>query len=151
MKSRITRHISKRMFLAGALLATCLIGGTANAQAGFQGKFTLPYEVRWGKAVLSPGDYIISMEAPASPSDAVVRDAKSHRIVAQLAFPIKEDAGLGESALLIGGQGRQRVVYSFRAAELGTTFVSDPSLAHRRAGREEARQAQAIPVLQAKN
>jgi len=37
------------------------------------------------------------------------------------------------------------------AAELGTTFVCDPKLAHRQAAREEARDTQAVPVLQAKN
>jgi hypothetical protein len=151
MKSGTTRQISKVTFLAVAVLASCFAAGTASAQAGFQGKFTLPYEVRWGQAVLSPGDYTVSMNDPASAANAVIRDAKSHRIVAQLMFSITENAGQGGSALLVGSRGQQRVVYSFRAAELGTTFVSDPSLAHGRAAREEARQARAIPLLQAKN
>jgi hypothetical protein len=138
------------MFLAIAALATCFASGAANAQAAFQGKFTLPYEVRWGKAVLAPGDYLLTFTHDKMATMLIIRDVKSSRIVAYEPANIREDSTAGESALLIGGQGHQRVVYSFRATELGTTFVCDPKLAHPRASREEARQAQAIPVLQAK-
>jgi hypothetical protein len=107
------------------------------------------YEVRWGKAVLAPGDYLLMFTDDNMATTLVIRDAKSSRIAYERA-DIREDSR-GESALLIGGQGHQRVVYSFRAAEPGTTFVCDPKLAHRQAAREEARDTQAVPVLQAKN
>jgi len=151
MKSETTRRIPKLMFLAIAGLASCLASGAANAQAAFHGKFALPYEVRWGKAVLAPGDYLRMFIDDNMTTTLVIRDAKSSRIVAYERADIREDSTGGESALLIGGQGHQRVVYSFRAAELGTTFVCDPKLAHRQAAREEARDTQAVPVLQAKN
>jgi hypothetical protein len=150
MKTRITRTLSQVAFLAAALVASCFAGATANAQTAFKGKFTLPYEVRWGKAVLSPGEYTLSMTA-SDPGDMMIEDARTGQTVAHLIFPSREDAGPGGSALLIGTRGQQLVVHSFRVAELRTTFVCDPSLAHPRRSREEARQSQAVPVLQAKN
>ena len=151
MKSGITGRISKVTLIAIAALASCLASGTANAQALFRGKFTLPYEARWGQAVLPPGDYTLSVITTGFPAEVIVRDGKSHVTVAHLFIPIREDADQSGSALLIGGRGQQRVVHSFRAAELGITFVSDPNLAQRRPAREEARETQAVRVLEAKN
>ena len=42
--------------LLGVLIATFVFTAAANAQPSFAGKFTLPYEVRWGQAVLPAGD-----------------------------------------------------------------------------------------------
>lgn len=148
MKSRITHRMLQVTFLAVAALASCFVARTANAQTTFHGKFTLPYEARWGKATLPPGDYTISVDIS---GDALVREEKSQKSVAHLLFQSREDAGQGGNTLLIDGRGHQRIVYSFRVADLGTTFISDPTLAYPQRYREEARQAQAVPVLQAKN
>jgi hypothetical protein len=45
-----------------ALLAACFVAGHANAQV-FQGKFTLPFQARWGKATLAAGDYSFTVHS----------------------------------------------------------------------------------------
>lgn len=153
MKTRITSRMFQITFLAIAALASCLASGIANAQTqvpaltSFKGTFTLPYEARLGTAVLPPGSYTISVDIS---GDALVREKKSQNAVVHLFFQGREDAGHGGNALLIGGQGHQRIVYSVRVADLGTTFISDPTLAHPQHYREEVRQTQTVPVLQAK-
>jgi hypothetical protein len=149
MKSRIIRRTAKTMLFATVLLATCLSASSTRAQSAFEGKFTLPYEAHWGQAVLPAGDYLLSITTTGNPAMVVIQDAKSGRRVASVAPPIRQDA-TGESALLIGTRGTQRVIHSLRVAELGVVFVSDPALAHGRAVREEARETQVVPVLQAR-
>ncbi len=70
---------TKATFFTVAILAACALAGAANAQpATFSGKFTLPYEVHWGKTVLPAGDYSITMDR--LDSAAIVRSAsgKAH-------------------------------------------------------------------------
>jgi hypothetical protein len=149
MKTRKVQQMTKAVFCGAVLMAACLLGSPAKAQAGFQGKFTLPYEVQWGQATLPAGDYVINYAGPEMPM-FVIRDAHSLRAVALEPVQIREDCASGNSALLIGTRGTERVVHSLRIAELGQVIVYDRSLAHRRA-LEEARQTQAVPILQAKN
>jgi hypothetical protein len=151
MKSRIIGRTAKTMLFATVLLATCLSASSANAQSAFDGKFTLPYEAHWGKAVLPAGDYLLSISATENPPTVIIQDARSGRRVAMVVPSIREDTTGGGSTLLIGYRGAQRVIHSFRVAELGVVFVSDPGLAHGRAVREEeARKTQVVPILQAK-
>jgi hypothetical protein len=148
MKLNITRNATRLTLFAAALLTTILLAGSANAQSPFQGKFTLQHETRWGQAVLPAGHYIVTFDNHLTDM-LVVRDAASRRAVAYEPTNSRQDSGEGGSALLIGARGSQPVVYSFRVAELGETFVYDPALANRSAV-EEARQAQAVPVIVAK-
>jgi hypothetical protein len=129
MKVKITRYATRVTLFAAALLATCLFAGSANAQAGIQGKLTLPYEVHWGQAVLPAGEYLLTFTHNNTSSMLAIRNAKSLRIVA---FESVNHRG-------------QRVVYSLRIADLGEAFVYDRALA--RAAVEEARQPQAVPVV----
>jgi hypothetical protein len=147
MKSRFIRYITKATLCAAVLLATGWFAQPANAQVGFRGKFTLPYEARWGQAVLPPGDYQLTFDSDRSM--LVIRDANSLRLVAFEPVKIREDSTDGGSALLIWTRGTQRVVYSLRIAELGQAFVYERPPAHGRAA-EEARQTQAVPVVVAK-
>jgi len=48
-------------YLGLALLAACFNAGNSSAQA-FQGKFTLPFEARWGQATLPAGDYSFTLD-----------------------------------------------------------------------------------------
>lgn len=142
--------------LAATLLATCLFTGSANAQGAFgsvnypvlQGKFTLTYEIHWGQAVLPAGDYTLSLDAGSGKSAmAIIRNANTGRTVAVVTPLIREDGAEGPSALLIGQRGMQSVVHSFRVAELGLVFISDPELAHGGEVREEARRTKVVPVF----
>lgn len=148
MRPKITRYATKVTFFATVVLATCLFGRPANAQSEIQGKFTLPFEARWGRAVLPAGPYLLTSDHSSTGTMLVIRDAKSGRVIAYEPAVFREDSTTGESALLVGTQGKQRVVHSAKIAELGLIFVYDPQLAGRPG--EEARKTQAVPVIVAK-
>jgi hypothetical protein len=147
MKLNMKRNAAKVTLFAAALLATSLFAGSANAQSAFKGKFTLSQETRWGHAVLPAGDYVVKLDNNI-PNMLVIRDAKSGRGVAYEPVSIREDSAEGGSALLIGTRGSQRVVHSFRVAELGETFVYDRELSRRAV--EEANSTETVTVLEAK-
>jgi hypothetical protein len=148
MKSNIKGIRTKITFCATALLAACLFTGAANAQT-VHGKFTLDNTTRWGKAVLPAGEYQLTFNPAREPGIVAISDAKTGKKVALIYTAITEGAGKGGSALFVGQRGRQRVIYSFRLAELGRTFIYDPALAHGR-GVLEASDTQTVPVLDAK-
>jgi hypothetical protein len=141
MKNKIT-------LFATVLLATCLFAGSASAQTGYGGKFTLPFVAHWGKATLRPGTYLLTFTNGDDKMSnmLVIRDAKSQRIVAFEPVYIRDDSDGGKSALLIATRGTQHVVYSLRIMEVDQVFIYDRELAHA-AAVEEARQTQAIPVF----
>ena len=70
MKANQTWKLMLLALLAGGLL----LAGPVQAQGTnttFKGKFTLPYEVRWGKSVLEPGEYSMTMRTGTSQPDYI--------------------------------------------------------------------------------
>jgi len=150
MKANIQRNTFQLAVFAGLLLAACLFASLARAQSDFQGKFTLPHETQWGQAVLPAGDYLLAFTHAGPFPLLVIRDAQSSLVVAYESINIRESSAWGQSGLLVGRQGTQRVVYSLRIAELGETFVYERPVYQRipaQGGAVEARQTQNIPVL----
>ena len=133
------------------LLAALLCACVANAAPSFQGKFTLPNEVRWGKAMLPAGDYLLRVDHVNAATLVTIQEAKSRNTVAIVLSTISDgNKNIEEgSALLIGTRGGQSVVHSLRLAELGMVLVYDPSLARARKEIEEAHNNQAVPVTAA--
>jgi hypothetical protein len=149
MTAKIVVHATKAVF-AAMLLTFGWLAPPANAQVGIRGSFTLPFEARWGHAVLPPGDYQFTFDVGSLGTELVIRDAHSLRAVAIEPVNIREDSKEGTSSLLIGARGTQRVVYSLRIAELSEAFIyARPPAAGREA--EEARQTQTVRVAVAKN
>ena len=64
MKTKFTRIIAIATF---GLIAICTSASSASAQNAFQGKFTLPNEVRWANASLPAGDYSFSLDSTTMP------------------------------------------------------------------------------------
>jgi hypothetical protein len=152
MKTNTTvkRGSGRAAAFAAAVLATCLLAGTANAQKDlYEGKFTLPYEARWGQVVLPPGDYRLTFVQNMHAKMLNIQDANSLRHVAFILADNLKDSTGGESALVIGTRGRQHVVCSLRIAELGETFIYANPPARGRAV-EGARKTQTVQVLVAK-
>jgi hypothetical protein len=136
--------------LAAALLMSLFFIATSQAQTDrvvFAGKFTLTDQVQWGKTVLQPGDYTITIGSTSMPVLVLVRDSKG-RAVAR--FMSGNDSGetSARNALLIQEKGGQMHVYSLELASLGRVLVYDPALA--RAAVLEARAPQTVPVMLAK-
>ena len=150
MKSRITRHITQAALLASVLLVTGLSACPASAQGQFEGKFTLPYEVRWGRANHPAGEYQFVFVDNTLGTLLAIRDAKTLRMAALEPVNTREDGHQGASALLVGTHGKQHIVYSLTIAELGESFVYERPPAHNGESGEEARNSQAVPVTVAK-
>src|SRR5215472_3223505 len=107
---KLKKGLSTVQLLTLGLLISLLCASVAQAAPLYRGKFTLPYAVRWGEAVLPAGEY-------------------------QLKFSEVQ----GTSALLIANDGDQRVVHSLRLAELDEVFIFEPALARGVGGVREAR------------
>ena len=134
--------------LAAALLMSLFFIATSQANAVvFAGKFTLTDQVLWGKTVLQPGDYTITIGSTSMPIFVLVTDSKGRHVAR---FVSGNDSGKtsARNALLIKGKGGQLHVYSLELASLGRVLVYDPVLA--RAAVLEARAPQTVPVMLAK-
>lgn len=145
----IRQQTKKVVLMAAVSLAICGMAARANAQE-FRGKVALPYEVQWGKAVLPAGNYVLTISGAEARPVVIVRDAKTLRPLAFERVDIQESAAAGESALLTAKRGGRYVVHSLRVAELGETFVYDPSLTRGSAREDdELARARSIPVFAA--
>ena len=60
MKTNFTRIVAIATL---GLIAICASASSASAQNAFQGKFTLPNDVRWANASLPAGDYTFSLSS----------------------------------------------------------------------------------------
>jgi hypothetical protein len=129
--------------------AICLEAVTATAApADFQGAFQLPIEVRWGKAVLPAGDYLLRVEYSGPVTLVTIGERKSRKTIAFIASQAAESHKdrKQESALLIGTREGRPTVHSLRLTGLDVVLLFDPALA-RRSRVEEAGKSQAIPVV----
>jgi hypothetical protein len=123
----MTMRTKVQLFVAVVLTAG-LFAGWANAQSltGFllyNGKFTLPNETHWGKAVLPAGDYSISMDSERSPALVRSNDGKTTVFTP---LPIGDDGNNGNkgpTALIIAARGNQREVLSMNLPTLGSSLV----------------------------
>jgi hypothetical protein len=149
MKPQMKQFVTRVSLFAILLLAICSFARPANAQAEFQGRFTLPYAAHWGKAVLPAGDFLLTFTRFEGTAMLLVQDAKSGRYVANEPVNITEESTKSGSALLIGTRAGQRIVQSLRIAELGRVFVYEPELASGHTV-EEANRTQVVPISTAK-
>src|SRR6266403_2393651 len=113
-----------KILLTLGILVSFFWAGMAKAAPVYRGQFSLPYEVRWGQAVLPAGEYLLKFEDVTTRVFVVIQDAKSGKNVAYLA-PMTTSEGQGTSALLITDDGER--VQSLRVAELGETFIYEPT------------------------
>lgn len=107
---------TKRMVLgiAAALVAALVLsilvtpGQAQSNRVTFRGKFTLPYEVRWGKSVLPAGDYSLTVSSGTTLPDFVTVRSKEKTAVILVGETSKCDACQGE--LLVVQSGGQRAI-----------------------------------------
>jgi hypothetical protein len=98
--------------------------GLAHAQESMQGKFSLPYEVRWEKAVVPAGDYGFSLQHM-GPFEILTLQKVSGGarygffMMIHSSEPAKP-TGLG--SLVLVTKGDQRFVSSMQMARSGETF-----------------------------
>jgi hypothetical protein len=144
IKDAIQQATSRRSILA-ILIATCTFAAGAKAQPSFAGKFTLPFEVRWGQAVLPAGNYSIRM-GPAGPVEISATDG-TRKILTKP--PVVADSETGTTHLTITSSGSERTVRSLNMPELGKMVIFAPlSKAEREAAK--AGHVDTLPVVSAR-
>ena len=130
-----------------AAVAAAALSGTASAQSLVKGSFTLPYEVHFGKAVLAPGSYTISMDSTRGP--AIVRTSTGAGRALVMALAVDKALTDQPTALLISQRENQRVVRSFNWREGNTAFVYVPSTKAERKLLGKVDDSVVVPILMA--
>jgi hypothetical protein len=121
MKTKTT-HYAKATMLLVVFITLISVAG-ANGQTGVFGKFTLPYQVRWGDAILPPGDYSIRFSSIASPATIHSMDGK----ISVFVFTARRgDSEKGASSLTIVTRGDQWTVASLNLPQARTSLVYSP-------------------------
>jgi hypothetical protein len=153
-KRRRTMTRNQRMvgstLLLVALFASLFFAGTARAQAqspAYVGKFTLTQQIHWGKTVLQPGKYKVTINSTVAPIIGTIRTADGDAVSFVISQASNENTN-GVNALLISEKDGQPTVHSLALADLGVVLIYDPSLARERP--QEARLSQTVPVMWAK-
>jgi len=145
MKAKTMRHaIEVRMF-AVVLLATCAFATAANAQT-LAAKFTLPFEVHWGKNVLPAGEYSVSIDSSASVG--LVRSANG-KTAFYTPIPIRAYSHTGNTALFVMVRGNDRIVRSLNLPTRGVSLIYRPTTSAEREMLAEADQVKTVPVIMA--
>jgi hypothetical protein len=148
MKTSITKqHSATVQLILGVLFATCVFTSAANAQPTFEGKFTLPYEVRWNHTVLPAGEYFIQLDAKGMP--AVLYSKTTGRSVNTI-VPILDDGEKGAAHLTVTIRGNERIVRSVNLPQIGKTLVFEPLTKTEREMFAKAGKMEAVPVITAK-
>jgi hypothetical protein len=133
--------------LLAVVLAASVFSAAANAHPGFAGKFTLPYEVHWGKAVLPAGDYFIRMDSTIAPA---IINSTSGDMTVYTEFPTVADSQKGRGYLTIATQGNEHEVRSMNLPELGKTVIFAPLSKGERETLAKAQQITTVPVIAAR-
>jgi hypothetical protein len=146
MKVTTMRHPVEVKLFVTVVLATCLFVAAVNAQPRFRGKFTLPYEVHWGDAVLPAGEYFLSMDP--FEAAAVVRSASGHAMYIPAA-PASDGSEKRGTCLVIMVRGDQHRVLSLNLPELGQSLIYERLTKSEREVHAKTDQIQAVPLLTA--
>ena len=128
--------------LALALLGPCFGTGLANAQ-GLTGKFTLPFEARWGTAALRPGDYSFKLEHAPGGSLYLYRGTKPVAIVYAQSFDQKAS---GHDALMVVRENAPATIREMKLSSAGLVLYYAPHRPSRGSAPEERQAGLAIPV-----
>jgi hypothetical protein len=140
-------------FLKLAVAAAIAVGlsvGSASAQPLLKGTFTLPYEVHWGKAVLPPGHYSITIVEDDARRPALVSNTLTGQGSAFVMARGLGDALKGQpTALLITKMENERFVRSFNWREGNKSFIYRALTETERTQLGSASEPVAVPVLMA--
>ena len=131
------RIFSLIRFIGLALLAACFVTGHANAQ-DFHGKFTLPFEARWGRATLPAGDYSLSVDAVRM-ACTLYRGRNTVAMIRAQAFDVTKS---GETALSV----EEGAVRSLQIPGLGIVLQYAAQQPKHRTAPKEREVAQLLPV-----
>jgi len=145
MKS--TRSLKSVRILLLAVLAAGLSASLASAQE-YQGKFTLPFEARWGSAVLPAGDYTFRVNASEDP--CMVSVSQERQIVALiLTSAATRGEVAGSSALIAVRNAGNYRIRALQLAEAGVVLEYSLPKAERQLLAQQPVLFQRMPVIAA--
>src|ERR1017187_578427 len=130
--------------LALGLLAFCLGAGAANAQP-FQGKFSLPSEVRWGTATLQAGDYTFNLEGVRTGN--TLQLMQNGKVIALLQPQSHNPVASGPAVLVVESGKSLSTVREMRLPDIGVALYYAPHTPKRGGAAEEREVAQMIPIV----
>lgn len=129
------------------LLAVLSLTATAPAQMGparYVGRFTLQSSVHWGRSILQPGTYTVTIWSKEAPVIALISDSQG-RAVTFVTSGTRSRRTDGLNALLIREKDGQLRVSSLALADLGIDVIYDRASTQERP--QEAHVSQTVPVL----
>ncbi|MGD0227034.1 MAG: hypothetical protein ABSF71_32305 [Terriglobia bacterium] len=143
MKSNRSLRLIK--FAVLALLTACMGTSLANAQTA-AGKFNLPFEVRWGQAVLPPGNYSFTVNSSVSPPNTVL--VRGENLSARIIMsPVHDDSFSGKNELIVERQGERGTVRTLRLADVGLVLYYPAPKAERQILAQAPVLIQQLPIL----
>jgi hypothetical protein len=126
------RRFSIGRLLAIALVTSWMFVALANAQSGYQGKFTLSSQVHWGSSALPPGNYSFKLACSSEDCSATIWDKDGKVRTARTVVREDNKDPKAGSALLIATRGGENIVHTVRLAGSPVIFIYDLGLAHQR-------------------
>lgn len=147
MKTQTIQHRSWVKLFVIAALAVCGFAAAAKAQPSYEGRFTLPHEVRWGTVVLPAGDYSIIMDSVSAPALVWSANGETKMFTTP---PMIADREKGDASITVTVNGNERIVRSLNLPELGKSFTYKPLTKAEREQLAKAGQIQAVPVFAAR-
>jgi hypothetical protein len=131
------RHLKLFTKFGVAALALGALATSGNAQNAYQGKFTLPFETRWGGATLPAGDYTFALPSNSAPYRLYIHGQGVSAIVQ--ATTADQGVVSERPQLNLLDIADVQTVRTFEAPELGLTFgYATPKQKHM--GHKEASQ-----------
>jgi hypothetical protein len=118
MKTNFTRIVAIATF---GLIAICASASSASAQNAFQGKFTLPNDVRWANASLPAGDYTFSLNSTTMAGRVFLQGPNGGAFI--ITSVIDNRNGGDSSKLTIEHRGGISFVRSMYLADLGVELT----------------------------
>jgi len=145
MRNMAMSHTTKVRLFAIVLFAICAFAAAANAQT-IAAKFTLPFEVHWGKNLLPAGEYSITFDSSA---DVALLRSANGKTIGFTPIPMKAYSHTGNTALFVMVRGNERMVRSLNLPALGVSLIYRPSTSAEREMLANADQVKTVPVITA--
>jgi hypothetical protein len=123
MMNKTIRSAIKIFLFVVIVIASSAFSDIVNADSFFRGTVTLPYEVRWGQAVLQPGDYLILVRSLNQPAQIYSKDGNQMFFTSALFTELNSK---GETRLIITPNGDMHVVDSLNMPLAGISLIYQP-------------------------
>ena len=123
MMKKTIRSVIKVFVFVVIVLVSSTFSDIVNADSFFRGTVTLPYEVRWGQAVLQPGDYLILVRSLNQPAQIYSKDGNQMFFTSAMFTELNTK---GKTRLIITPNGDKHVVDSLNMPFSGISLIYQP-------------------------